>query len=71
MTEKIDVAIVGAGMAGINAAHDLSTKSRSVVLLEARNRPGGERTRARILADKSSWCELSFSGTTWQCCSLL
>lgn len=36
-----DVVVIGAGMAGIVAARDLSTLGRSVVLLEARNRVGG------------------------------
>jgi monoamine oxidase len=36
-----DVAVVGAGMAGIIAARDLSNKGYSVVLLEGRNRIGG------------------------------
>lgn len=36
-----DVAVIGAGMAGIVAARDLSAKGHTVVLLEARNRVGG------------------------------
>ncbi|KAF4231171.1 hypothetical protein CNMCM8980_005103 [Aspergillus fumigatiaffinis] len=41
MPNEFDVAVIGAGMAGIVAARDLSQKGHSVVLLEARNRIGG------------------------------
>ncbi|GFF50283.1 LOW QUALITY PROTEIN: pseudooxynicotine oxidase [Aspergillus udagawae] len=41
MPKKFDVAVIGAGMAGIIAARDLSQKGHSVVLLEARDRIGG------------------------------
>ncbi|MEN0136614.1 MAG: NAD(P)/FAD-dependent oxidoreductase [Rhodococcus sp. (in: high G+C Gram-positive bacteria)] len=36
-----DVAVIGAGFAGVTAARDLSTQGHSVVLLEARDRIGG------------------------------
>ena len=45
MAETADVVIVGAGMAGIAAAHRLRAADIQVVLLEARSAPGG-RTRA-------------------------
>ncbi|KAJ5784627.1 uncharacterized protein N7503_009839 [Penicillium pulvis] len=41
MDELLDVAVIGAGMAGIIAARDLSAKGHKVVLLEARDRVGG------------------------------
>jgi protoporphyrinogen oxidase len=33
--------VIGAGMAGLTAAHDLQVAGESVVVLEARNRIGG------------------------------
>ena len=41
--EKIerDVAVIGAGVTGLTAAHRLSAAGKSVVVLEARNRVGG------------------------------
>ncbi|KXG51288.1 Amine oxidase [Penicillium griseofulvum] len=41
MNELFDVAVIGAGMAGIIAARDLSEKGYEVVLLEARDQIGG------------------------------
>ncbi|HYF25045.1 MAG TPA: FAD-dependent oxidoreductase [Baekduia sp.] len=38
---RVDVVVVGAGLSGLQAAHDVSAAGRSVVVLEARSRIGG------------------------------
>lgn len=45
-----DVVVIGAGLAGLVAAHDLHTNGVTVTVLEARSRPGG-RVLQRELAD--------------------
>lgn len=41
MTERVDAVVVGAGLAGLTAARELSRAGRGVVVLEARERVGG------------------------------
>jgi monoamine oxidase len=47
---KVDVAIVGAGLAGLTAARELTARGRSVAVLEARDRVGG-RTLVQPIGD--------------------
>ena len=53
------VAIIGAGMAGLSAAHDLALDGHDVTVFEARNRIGG-----RILTDHSLGVPLDL-GASW------
>ena len=46
-SDVVDVAIVGAGAAGLTAARELSKRGASVVVLEASDKVGG-----RVLSDK-------------------
>jgi monoamine oxidase len=59
-----DVIVVGAGYAGLTAAHKVAAAGRSVIVLEARNRVGG-RTLNHHLPGKE-WSELgaTFVGPT-------
>jgi monoamine oxidase len=50
LTQKYDVAVLGAGLAGLSAARDLARGGADVVVLEARERPGG-RVEQELLPD--------------------
>ena len=50
MPNRCDVVVLGAGLAGLVAAHDLVAGGADVVVLEARSRPGG-RVLQQTLAD--------------------
>jgi oxygen-dependent protoporphyrinogen oxidase len=39
--DRVEVAIVGAGISGLSAAYELSRRQRSFIVLEARDKPGG------------------------------
>src|SRR5690606_13784393 len=57
--EHFDVIVVGAGVAGLAAARDLTDAGKRVVVLEARDRIGGrlhtERESGRITDLGASW----------------
>src|SRR3954454_735044 len=53
--EQLDVAVIGAGLAGLRAATDLVAGGRDVVVLEARDRVGGRVWSHRFA--NGQWCE--------------
>ncbi|MDX6643707.1 MAG: monoamine oxidase [Solirubrobacteraceae bacterium] len=57
---RADVAIVGAGLAGLTAAREIVKAGRSVIVLEARNRVGG-----RLLNQPIGGGEISERGATF------
>src|SRR5690348_9970069 len=59
-TRGADVAIVGAGLAGLTAARRLVAAGRSVVVLEARDRVGG-----RVLSESIGGGEIVDVGGTF------
>ncbi len=56
---QADILVIGAGMAGLSAAHRLQKQGRSVILLEARHRIGG-----RVWTDTSLGLPLDL-GASW------
>ncbi|HET6172345.1 MAG TPA: NAD(P)/FAD-dependent oxidoreductase [Gaiellales bacterium] len=61
MTAELDTVVAGAGFAGLRAARDLAAAGRSVLVLEARDRPGG-RTWTRPFAGSGPLVEI---GGSW------
>ncbi|WP_246327237.1 FAD-dependent oxidoreductase, partial [Burkholderia guangdongensis] len=49
IADLYEVAVVGAGFAGVTAARDISMEGHSVVLLEARDRIGGRTYLSEVL----------------------
>src|SRR3954452_15199615 len=60
----VDVAIVGAGFAGLTAATELHRHGKSVVVLEARNRVGGRALNHHLGHGKVSEAGATFVGPT-------
>ena len=61
---EVDVAIVGAGFAGLTAATELHRHGKSVVVLEARNRVGGRAHNHHLGHGKVSEAGATFVGPT-------
>ncbi len=58
MVESVEIAVVGAGFAGLRAARDLSADGRSVVLLEAAGRVGGRAYSRESMTDPGTTVEV-------------
>jgi monoamine oxidase len=50
---SVDVAVIGAGLAGLSAARTIANAGHSVAVLEARDRVGGRTLNVSIAAGKS------------------
>jgi monoamine oxidase len=63
-TRRADVAIVGAGLAGLAAAREIAAAGRSVVVLEARERVGGRTLNAQLGGGRVTELGAQFIGPT-------
>jgi monoamine oxidase len=63
-SDRFDVVIVGAGLAGLTAARRLTAAGRSVVVLEARDRVGGRTLNHQVTAGVVTEMGAEFVGPT-------
>src|SRR5919199_73289 len=59
-----DVVVVGAGYAGLTAAHKIAAAGRSVIVMEARDRVGGRTLNHELPGGKWSELGATFVGAT-------